>query len=118
MDVKINKNILNNKIEQKFLYIYEKGERNTKDKSKPNKFLVAGISINEENKNKIIELVKNAKKLILPKIEIDKWELKGNTDYIFKSKDKVLKKSIIITYLKKLQKENGIYGINSFLNQT
>lgn len=83
--------IINNHKEKRFLYIDEKGERNTKDKNKPNQFLVAGISIDEDNQKKIEELVKTAKKLILPKVEINKWELKGNHNHIFNVKDKIKK---------------------------
>lgn len=75
-----------------YLYLDEKGERNIKDKTKQNKFFIGGISLTEPNRIKIVEFMKKIKKEIQPKLEIDKWELKGNSEVIFKNNDKVFKK--------------------------
>ncbi|NCB14517.1 MAG: hypothetical protein EOM78_23290, partial [Erysipelotrichia bacterium] len=64
MNVKINNINTEFKNHKQYLYLDEKGERNIKNPKTPNQFLIAGISITESNRRKIINFMKKIKKEI------------------------------------------------------
>lgn len=117
MSIKIDKIITVEDKKKLYLYLDEKGQRNNKDKkNKKNIFLIAGITVDEENRKKIINFMKVAKKIISTKLKIkskwgleeNEWELKGNSESIKKISIKKIKQRYNKYYSKQFNRKKWI----------